>query len=197
MRLATSIAALALLAGCATDLAPQPASFETVVALREASFRSVALGEFKPGPELPHNGDKSIAVRADSFRAPSGSFSTYLRDTIRDQLASAGKLDDSRTSTLSAELTQSEVETSLPTSSATLSARFTVTSPNGPPTKKTLTVTDEWPSSFFGVVAITEAGQRYSALYQALANAVFSDPDIMRALSGNGPNGGSPSTLTR
>lgn len=183
MRAFALIVALALAAGCATELPPQPASFDAVLDLRRSDIRQVSLGEFKPGPELPHSGDASVAVRAGGFRAPGGSFALYLRDTIRSQLVSSGKLGDAKDRILSAELVRSEVETSLPNSSAVLAARFTVTQQDGRAFTKTLTVSDEWPSSFFGAIAITEAGQRYSALYQSLAVSLFRDPDMLRALS--------------
>lgn len=185
MRAIVSIASLIALGGCVTELPPQPASFDAVIALRKEDVPPISLGEFRRGAELSLEADKSVAIRADSFRAPSGSFATYLRETVRGQLVSAGKLDDDAPRTLSAELIRSEVETSLPTSSAALAARFTVAKPDGSTFTKVLTASDEWPSSFFGFVAITEAGQRYSALYQALASAVFSDPEIRRALSGS------------
>ncbi|MDZ4693049.1 hypothetical protein [Terricaulis sp.] len=175
--------AVALLSACATQLPAPTLTFDNVSRLRQDSLPALALGEFTRGPELSEQRDRSISIRADSLRPPSGgTFSSYLRSTIESELAGAGKLDPASIYVLSAQLTRSEVSTGGAESRAALAAQFRLTRGDEVVYTRELTVTDDWPSAFMGAIAIPDAMNHYTGLYPRLFGALLEDPEFQAAV---------------
>src|SRR4051812_32662493 len=91
---ALAAAAMALAAGgCSMGPLPvPPASIRTVSAIDTAKLPPLAVGNFTPDPAVQAR-DRSLSIRAGIVRPETGSFAGYLGETIKRQLAAAGKLD--------------------------------------------------------------------------------------------------------
>jgi hypothetical protein len=182
MRHAAFVAACFLVGGCMSVDAPaQQATFENVSLLQMTDIPSIAIDSFRIAPGLPPQVDESIGIRADTLKAPGGSFSQYLRKTFETELTAAGKLNPEGATALSGELTRSEVKTS-PAGSGVLAARFTAARNGQVIFKKEIAVTDTWKFDFIGALAIPEAMNRYTALYPKLVTALFNDAEFRQAL---------------
>lgn len=180
----TILAAASLLASaCAsTQMAPQAASFDSIQQINMPDMPAMGLGAFGLAPGLPAGLDKSITIRASTLKAPGGTFSGYLRQTLETQLTSAGKLNPSSDVSITAELTKSEVKTSLPNGTATIAAHFHVAKAGTPVFDRELSASDEWPSSFIGAIAIPQGMDRYTALYPKLVTTLLSDAEFRKAV---------------
>jgi hypothetical protein len=175
-------AAVLALGGCAMgDLPPPQASLDNIQALRGAQIDSMAVGAFTPGPGRPSEMDRSVTVRAGNQAAPGGSFARYLGDTIGAELKGAGRLDPNATLVVSGVVTDTHVDSAMPTAHAALAAHFTLIRGGRVVFDKTLSVDSSWDSNFIGAVAIPDALNHYTGLYPALAAKLFADPDFVAA----------------
>jgi hypothetical protein len=180
-----ALAALALLlAGCATPpMAAHQPTLRNVQALRAADVPLIELGAFELAPGRPARMDRLIEIRASVLRAPNdGTFSSYLRQTLEAELQAAGKLAVDGDVVLSAQLTQSAIETSPPDSRGAVAARFVLTRAGAVVFDRELVAREEWPSSFIGAIAIPQAMDRYTALYPTLVTMLLTDPEFRAAL---------------
>lgn len=183
IRFALAAAVCALASACATQMAPQPPSFDSIQQLNGPDTPSMALGVFRLAPGLPAGLDKSITIRMSSLQAPGGgTFSGYLRQTLEAQLTGAGKLNPGADVVISADLTRSEVKTDPPTGSAAVAAHFSVTRSGQTVFDRELAASDQWPSSFFGAQAIPEGMNHYSALYPKLVATLLGDAAFRQAV---------------
>ncbi|MFI4934499.1 MAG: hypothetical protein ACHP7N_07770 [Caulobacterales bacterium] len=175
------LASLALAACAEPALAPPEASLDNIQAIRAANLAPMSVGDFAPAAGRPTEMDKSIAVRAGTQAAPEGSYAKYLGDTLSAELKGAGKLDPSSTLIVSGVVTETHVDSAMPTATAALGAKFTLVQGGKVVFEKTLRVDASWSSDFMGAVAIPDAFNHYSGLFPKLANALFADPDFQAA----------------
>lgn len=177
------VIACAVLSACATQLPAPSLTFDNVQRLREASTPALALGEFTRGPGLSEADDRSIQVRADSLRPPSGgTYSAYLRSVIESELSGAGKLDPASPFVLSGQLMRSEVSTGGDQSRGALAAQFRLTRNGAVVFDKEIALAEQWPSSYWGIEAIPRAMNHYTGLYPKLFGALLDDPDFQAAV---------------
>lgn len=173
-----------LLAGCTGSRlgTPQP-TFSGLQAVRAAGIPPIAVGRFEPGPGLPRGRDRSIIIRAAALRPPGGtSFSSYLGETLRSALASAGRYDPAAAVTVSGLLTENRVDSGFGRGGGVLAATFIVTRDGREVWRGTIRAERDWSSSVLGAVAYLEADQNYGALYQSLVERLLADPDFQRAV---------------
>lgn len=169
--------------GCATPpMAEQQPTLANIQLARGAEMPMFSLGDFGLAPGKPAGMDRSITIRASTLSAPGGSFAQYLRQTLETELRGAGKLDAAAPTTISGQLTRSEIATNPPTARGTLAARFIATRNGQVIYDRELTVSEDWGSSFIGAVAIPLAMDRYTALYPELVTALLSDPEFRTAV---------------
>ncbi|MGH6950399.1 MAG: LptE family protein, partial [Vitreimonas sp.] len=117
-------------------------------------------------PGLSEQRDRSISIRADSLRPPSGgTFSSYLRSVIESELAGAGKLDPAAPFVLSGQIMRSDVSTTSAQSQAALAVQFRLTREGAVVFDEEIAVSEEWPSSYWGIEAIPAAMNHYTGLY--------------------------------
>lgn len=179
-RLMAVTAALVGATACAMPPLPAPAPTAGNVQLaRSSGISPVAVGAFHTTPSLSGH-DQSISVRAGSMAVPGG-FAQYLGDTLTTELRAAGKLDPNAQVVVTGLLTDSHVDSEMPTGHGRLAATFTVTRDGKEVFSKPLTVTAEWPSAFMGAVAIPDAMNNYGALYPKLVAALLTDADFRSA----------------
>lgn len=183
---------MAALGGCAIPRmpAPQP-SIAVIDRIGAARLPALAVGSFAAAPGLS---DKALGVRVSTVRPEGGSFAAYLGETLKAQLAAAGKLDPAAAIAIAGTLTENDVGAPIGEARGRLGAEFVVTRGGRELLRKRLRVERNWGSSYFGFIAIDKADRMYTALYADLVSALIDDPDF-RAAVGAVPlraSGGTP-----
>jgi hypothetical protein len=180
------IGAVALvLGGCAmTPLPPPTATLDNIQAVRAANLAPLKIGDFSAAPGRPAEMDKSVVVRAGIQAAPGGSYARFLGDTLAAELKGAGKLDPNATLVVSGLVTNTHLDSAMPTAHAALAAKFTLVRNGKVVFEKTLDVQSSWDSDFMGAVAIPDAFNNYSSLFPKLVGALLGDPDFRTAARG-------------
>src|SRR5581483_7776331 len=105
----------------------------------------------------------------------------YLADTIVAELKAAGRFDPNATLMVTGVITDTHVDSAMPTAHAMLAAHFTLLRQGLPVFEKTLVVESSWNSNFVGAVAIPDAFNHYAGLFPLLAGKLFSDPEFRAA----------------
>lgn len=178
----TALGACLLLAACAeAPLPPPQANLDTIQTIRAANLAPMRVGAFTAAPGKPSEMDKSVSVRAGVQPAPNGSFARYLGDTLATELKAAGRLDEGSSLIVSGVVTETHVDSAMPTAHAWLGARFTLIREGKAVFDKTLKVDASWDSNFVGAVAIPDAFNHYNGLFDKLATALLADPDFQKA----------------
>jgi len=172
-------------AACAMAPVPvQTMSAKAVNAISDARIPAMRVGQFELSKTLPGKRDRSLAVRAATIRPEGGSFSHYLAETVKAQLAAAGRLDERSDTIVSGEIVGSDVGSAIGADSGhgLLAVEFAVHRGDTQLFKKTITVEGKWNSSFIGGVAIPAAEHGYMALYPEIVAKLFFDEDLRRVL---------------
>jgi hypothetical protein len=139
--------------GCATELAPPVATFDSIQQLRASNIAPLGLGEFTSAPQIAGR-DHGLAFRVDTLKPPGGgTFSGYLQQTISAELSGAGKLSPGAARVISAQLTRIEVSTMGAQSRAAVGAHFRLSVDGAVAFDKEVVVEETWPSSFMGATA--------------------------------------------
>ena len=180
------LAAVALLAvgtaGCAAKLGAPQANIAAIETLRQQSLPAMNVGAFARGPGLSASDDGSVVIRAiNVFSPPGGTFSGYLKATLEADLRSVGRLDPNAPYTLEGRLDARDVDSTVGTGSAALSAHFSLLKDGKPIFEKDLSVRRAWDSSFLGVEAIPDAINNFTSLYGELSVKLLTDPDFKAA----------------
>jgi len=169
----TLAASAVFVAGCASPLPPYQASIANQQSLtrlpRGAVYRVEPVGE----PSAVES-----QVRAYRFTAPNGSsWGAYLRDGIRNELATSGNYDANAGSAIKVTL----LAVQLGDGHAHISARFVVE--NGAQVRydKMLHADGRWRTSMLGAVAVPAASRGASAAFQDLLSQFFNDPDFIKS----------------
>ena len=106
----------------------------------------------------------------------------YLGNALENDLRMGGKLDPKADLVLEGLLTASDLDTGMDTGKGNLGAKFSLKRDGKSIFEKDLSVQAQWDSSFVGAVAIPEAINQYTALYDKLATALFTDSDFKAAV---------------
>lgn len=176
----TLLLAMVALGGCAIPRmpAPQP-SIAVIDRIGAARLPAMAVGSFAAASGLS---DKALGVRISTVRPEGGSFAAYLGETLKAQLAAAGKLDSAAPIAITGTLTENDVGAPIGEARGRLGAEFVVTRDGRELMRKRLRVERSWGSSYFGFIAIDKADRMYTALYADLVSALIDDPDFRTAV---------------
>lgn len=172
------------LAGCVTQPmgAPQ-ASMELVQKLRAADLPAMKVGKFAPSPSLRPGADRSANIRALTLVSPvDKSFAKYLGRTVEANLQAAGRFDSNSDLVIDGVLTEADVSSMGSMGTAVLGARFSLKRTGQKVFEKHLQVDSSWDSAFLGVVAIPDAANHYTMLFDQLTANLFTDPDFVAAV---------------
>ncbi len=167
------VAGAVAVTGCASrPLPPYQASFANQQSLSRlpstATYRVDTVVE--PSSVQSH-------VRAYHFTAPDGgTWGSYLRDGIRNELATSGNYAAEAASTIKVTLFMVEIADG----HAHVSARFVVERGGQLRYDKMLHGDGRWRRSFAGAIAIPAASSGASAAFQDLLSQFFNDPDFVK-----------------
>lgn len=174
------------LSACALDPLQVPRSSAVNAAkLKGANFVPAAIDAFKLDPAKNEGMDKIMMIRAGTVAPPAGgTFSQYLRETLKVELDAAGLYDPAAKTIITGTLTTSEVITSpFDVARGKLGARFGVTHDGVIRYDRTLDVETTWANAFAGGEAIPIARGQYEVLYKRLVGTLLDDPDFRKAMS--------------
>ncbi len=178
------IALAGLTAGCAQSLGAHQVSLQAIEMLRADSIPAMRVGTFALAPGHNPSMDRSVTIRSVNLSSPdNGSFAAYLGKALEMDLRAAGKLDANSTLVVQGLLTDSKVDTGISTGDAVLGAKFSLSRGGSTVFEKDVTVRSQWDSSFVGAIAIPEAMNQYTALYDKLILQLLIDGDFRRALA--------------
>ena len=170
-------------AGCAQSLETHQASLQAVERLRSINIPPLRVGKFSPAPELASQ-DRSISIRAVNLTSPDhGSFAEYLGGALETDLRAGGKLDGNSKFVIEGLLTDNQVSAGISDGTASLAAKFSVSAEGKNVFEKTLVARSTWDSSFVGAIAIPEAINHYSSLYEELVLKLLTDQDFNSAVA--------------
>jgi len=176
--------ALALmLTGCTMGPVPVPTvSVKAVNVISEARIAPMRVGEFRLAKNIPPERDRSLAVRAATIHPEGGSFSHYLGETLKQQLAAAGRLDDHSDTVISGEIVSTDVGSAIGANSGhgVLAVEFRINRGDAELFRKVIKAEGNWNSSLIGGVAIPAAERGYMALYPEVVAQLFADLDLRR-----------------
>lgn len=173
--LATAAVLVATLSGCAAQtLLPYEPTVANEASLgslpREARFQVTTSGR-EPL-------DVATTVRTLHVSAPGdGSWSAYLAQALRTALAASSHYDAKAALILDATLTQVHVNDG----AAAATAHFVVRDAQGVRYDKVLHVDARWDSDFIGVIAGSYGMNQATAIFEALLQKLFADPDFVKA----------------
>ncbi len=183
-RLASALAVTLLTSACAMGpLSAPQASLDTIQSVRASGIARVNVGDFRLADGKRKSMDHTLTIRAGVVSAPGdGSFSSYLRQILIDELTSGGKYDAQSPIVISGELTNSDVDAGLSKGHGVLAAHFVVRRDGAIAYDKVLEVQSDWEGDFFGAVAIPDAMNHYNALYPKLIATLLSDTAFQSAV---------------
>jgi TonB family protein len=166
-------AALLSLSGCASlTLAPAyVASSENVYTLASRPASKIALGPFIQNGETLNK----LTLRGSPYDSPyNGSYAEYLKAALRTELEAAGKLDETSTLVVSAELLENSLDAaSSSENTARISAHVMVMREGYKAFDKVVSAESQWPSSSMDAVAISAARRNYpETVKKFLANLI-------------------------
>ena len=185
MKYLSAIAAIVVasaVSGCIGEkmAVPQP-SMATLQLLRDGNLPGMAVGPFALAPGKPESMDKSVTIRSVVLEPQGDSLARYLGETLEADLRAAGKLDASSPLSVQGLLTDSQVDSGIGTGHAALGATFILSKSGKTIFSKDFSVNSSWDSSFVGAVAIPDAMNNYTALYNELAAKLFADSEFIAA----------------
>jgi hypothetical protein len=177
-----SWAAMAVLSGCATFVAPTYSpDYPTIDRLKQSGLDKLAVGQFQPrDTEAPVN---RVTLRGAPFRPAEGSFATYLENALRSDLTELRVLDPASTTRVDATLLKNDLDVSgINTGVGEMEVRLTVSRKGSPVLEKIYSARTQFESSFAAAVAVPKAQSEYSNLVRALLQAVYADPAFLAAV---------------
>ncbi|SDH29791.1 hypothetical protein SAMN04487926_103383 [Paraburkholderia steynii] len=172
--LATLIATV-LLSGCVTQpVLPYQASVANQMKLgslpRAARFQVTTAGS--------DPSDVQTTVRSMRISAPGdGSWTSYLGQALRTELATSGNYDANAAARI--EATLSEVR--IADGQAQVTGHFVIRQGQSVRYDKVLRADAHWDSAFLGAIAASNGLNQSTAIFQALLRKLFDDPDFAAA----------------
>ena len=126
----------------------------------------------------------NLSLRGGSLVSPyEQSYSKYLTKALEEELKLAGIWDNNAKTRVSGELMDNQLDiSSFSIGTATITAKFIVTSNNNKVYEKEVSAKHEWESSFAGAVAIPAGQTNYPVVIQKLFGKLFADKDFIKAI---------------
>lgn len=170
----------AMLTACTTVAPGYQATVDNVKALQKVPGNGAAdVGKFTVADESLNR----LTIRASVYKSPSnGSFAEYIKEALRSELGSAGKLGSRTNAVISGQLLKNSIDGSYGVGTANVSVRFTVTHGTTISYEKIISGETKWDSPFIGAIAIPEAQRNHTEAVKQLLAKLFSDPDFQKSI---------------
>jgi hypothetical protein len=179
MTMLAMIAAGMALTGCAAVAPNYQATIKNTRTLQANPGGGATVGQFNAKDDSLNH----ISIRGGTFSSPYGdSYSEYIKEALRIELESGGKLSDKTGAVITGELLKNTLDSGISTGTANISARVQVTRDNSRIFNKTFSVDTTWESSFVGAIAIPAAQRNYTNAIKQLIGKVVSDRDFQQAI---------------
>lgn len=121
----------------------------------------------------------TTVVRTLRVAAPgNGSWTAYLGQALHSELAASGHYDANAGLVLDASLS----ELNITDGAAAITGHFVVSDARGVRYDKALHVDARWDSDFFGVIAASNGMNQATAIFEALLQKLYDDPDFIKAM---------------
>jgi hypothetical protein len=171
-----------LLGGCTVKGPAYHASIENVPTLQALGPVKVSVGSVRADEKSAQELDQ-ISARGLQIESPyADGYAGYLREALRTELASAGKLDPAAPRAVNAVLTVNRLDAGIELGVAEVAARFSLTEGGRVLYQKDHAAKHSWGSSFIGSIAAQHAINNYGATVQKLLGQLFADPELAAAL---------------
>lgn len=173
------LAASMLMAGCTAVSPKYQATVDNVRALQAVSAGTVSVGQFT----AKDVGLNYLTIRGSAYTSPyNDSYAEYLKEALRSELESAGKLGSKADVVITGQLLKNTLSASIGTGTATIAVQFMVIRNSSIIFDKVLSVDTQWESSFIGAIAIPVAQQNYVDTVKQVLGKLFSDKDFQRSI---------------
>jgi hypothetical protein len=179
IRSAVAVLGVMSVVSCATVVPTYQETVDNVTKLEQGGNSKVSLGEFKADPAL-----QSLHSRANTFNSPyHDSFSEYLREALRLELARAGRYYPHSDIRVDAELQRNNLDISgINVGSQEITARFIVLRRGKIAYDRVKSIRKQWDSSLYAAIAVPLARDAYPEAVHMLLSELFSDPEFIAAI---------------
>lgn len=178
VRLLFAAVVLAATAACSTPAPMYQPSVDNVLTLKRGGTAAVRTGE------ITNAGDNRPMLRATPMASPyENSYGEYLRTALRLELTEAGRFNEQAAIEVGGVLIKNDIDVyGFKTGIGQIGARITVKRSGALRYDKEVSATHEWPSSFFGMIAIPTARDNYLQVVQKLLKQLYADPEFIAAI---------------
>lgn len=177
-KIITTLGMVYVIAACSIPAPRYEPSYDNVKLLKGSG--PVRIVDFKGA--TPKVG--KITLRGNTLKSPyEKDMVHYLQTALQSEFEKAGLLSETSSKSVTAVVTENLIDTSgFSVANGKITATFKVLDSSRQIYEKTVTVSDEWESSFVGAIAIPRAAAAYPALAKELFNKLYSDKKFIAAL---------------
>jgi len=179
---AVTVAAAAILVGCAGPAPNYAPSIDNVQTLKTSGIEASNVGSIAVAADL--SGGRSMGLRASKMLSPVGAnFGDYVTQALRQELELAKLYNPKSDFEISGFLLRNNIDAGgISTNEGQIEARFIVKRSGQIRFDKTKRIDHQWESSFAGAVAIPLAANNYPVMVQKLITALVTDPEFIQSL---------------
>lgn len=179
---AVTVAAAAILVGCAGPAPNYAPSIDNVQTLKTSGIEASNVGSIAVVADL--SGGRAMGLRASKMLSPVGAnFGDYVTQALRQELELAKLYNPKSDFEISGFLLRNNIDAGgISTNEGQIEARFIVKRSGQIRFDKTKRIDHQWESSFAGAVAIPLAANNYPVMVQKLITALVTDPEFIQSL---------------
>jgi len=168
--------------GCALTAPTYSTNYGAVATLKAENLEPVNVGQVTKESGSKRNVD-NLTIRASTYNSPNGSFTSYFREALKDELDHANLIDPKAAIQIDGVLIRNNLDASgFSIGFAEIEARLVVHRDSNILYEGTKSIRHEWPSSFVGGVAIPRAATNYPLAVRKLLGEFYADPAFIAAL---------------
>lgn len=172
----------ASMSACTLNAPRYDAGLANTMTLRHAGIQPLAVGQIS-SPKASGVNVEHLTIRGSTYASPTGSFKSYIRDALIEELARAEILDDKSHLRLDGILLRNELNgANMSTGYADIEMEFIVKRNEETLFDKKIVGREEWPSSFVGAVAIPRAANNYPLAIRRLVSNLIADDEFISAV---------------
>ena len=181
----TPITLSLLLSACATVTAPGYTSkYELLDSMRLKNVALEKIGVNEVQPTDPKAKVNKITLRGSHLVSPYGTYSKYIENALKADLAELRILDQNSTNRIEAEIIRNDIDISgINKGNGVLEVKLKVFKDSKSSFEKIYLAETSFESYFSGAQALPAGQSEYSRLVQELTTKIFSDKDFLASIS--------------